>query len=181
LPNRPEPHLYATQNCAGIVARAALFSEGGWDAFLRRQLLRALSFAFGSSFILGQNQLAIAAPTAVQPRVSRPPSGAAGRDGIARGTEVEKVIGIGGFFFRAKDPKALWRWYQEHLGADAIELRGFHLAARGRTHRFRSSTGDERPFQGNRQALDVETFESGISTSWQPSYEPLQSQYSSTP
>jgi hypothetical protein len=32
---RPEPHLYASQNsvCAGIVARAALFSEGGWDAF----------------------------------------------------------------------------------------------------------------------------------------------------
>src|SRR5216683_77719 len=32
---RPEPHLYASRNsvCAGIVARAALFSEGGWDAF----------------------------------------------------------------------------------------------------------------------------------------------------
>src|SRR6266853_487484 len=32
---RPEPHLYASRNsvCAGIVARAALFSEGGRDAF----------------------------------------------------------------------------------------------------------------------------------------------------
>lgn len=28
----------------------------------------------------------------------------------------EKVTGIGGFFFRAHDPKALALWYQEHLG-----------------------------------------------------------------
>ena len=84
--------------------------------FLRRQLLRTLSFAFGSSFILRQNQLAIAAQTAVQPKVSPPSAGAAVRDGIAGGTEMEKVTGIGGFFFRAKDPKALALWYQQHLG-----------------------------------------------------------------
>jgi glyoxylase I family protein len=29
---------------------------------------------------------------------------------------MEKVTGIGGLFFRAKDPAALARWYQEHLG-----------------------------------------------------------------
>ena len=29
---------------------------------------------------------------------------------------MEKVTGIGGFFFRAHDPKALALWYQEHLG-----------------------------------------------------------------
>ena len=28
----------------------------------------------------------------------------------------EKVLGIGGLFFRAKDPKALATWYQENLG-----------------------------------------------------------------
>ena len=28
----------------------------------------------------------------------------------------ERVTGIGGFFFRAKDPKALAQWYQDHLG-----------------------------------------------------------------
>jgi len=43
--------------------------------FLRRQLLRTLSFAFGSSFILGRNQLAIAAQTAVQPKTSSSPCG----------------------------------------------------------------------------------------------------------
>jgi glyoxylase I family protein len=29
---------------------------------------------------------------------------------------MEKVIGIGGLFFRARDPEALGRWYFEHLG-----------------------------------------------------------------
>ncbi len=29
---------------------------------------------------------------------------------------MEKVAGIGGLFFRAKDPEALARWYLQHLG-----------------------------------------------------------------
>jgi glyoxylase I family protein len=29
---------------------------------------------------------------------------------------MEKVLGIGGFFFRANDPEALTRWYEQHLG-----------------------------------------------------------------
>jgi len=33
---------------------------------------------------------------------------------------MEKVDGIGGFFFRAKDPKALAAWYRDHLGVDEI-------------------------------------------------------------
>ncbi len=84
--------------------------------FQRRQLLQTLSFAFGSSFIWSRNQLGIAAQTATRPKVSPPPAGAAVRDGIAEGTEMEKVTGIGGFFFRSKDPKALALWYQQHLG-----------------------------------------------------------------
>ena len=84
--------------------------------FQRRQLLRTLSLALGSGFIWDRNQLGIAAHTATQPKVFPPPAGAAVRDGIAGGTEMEKVIGIGGFFFRAKDPKALALWYQQHLG-----------------------------------------------------------------
>src|SRR5271166_5056412 len=84
--------------------------------FQRRQLLRTLSFAFGSSFIWNPNQLGFAAQTATQPKVSLPLAGAAVRDGIAGGTEMEKVTGIGGFFFRAKDPKTLGLWYEQHLG-----------------------------------------------------------------
>lgn len=29
---------------------------------------------------------------------------------------MEKVTGIGGLFFRARDPKGLGKWYQDHLG-----------------------------------------------------------------
>jgi catechol-2,3-dioxygenase len=31
---------------------------------------------------------------------------------------MERVTGIGGFFFRASDPPALARWYATHLGID---------------------------------------------------------------
>jgi predicted enzyme related to lactoylglutathione lyase len=31
---------------------------------------------------------------------------------------VERVEGIGGFFFLARDPEALARWYHEHLGVE---------------------------------------------------------------
>ena len=88
--------------------------------FLRRQLLRTLSFAFGSSVILSRNQLGIAAETTTQPSDSPPLAGAAVRDEMAAGTEMEKVTGIGGFFFRAKDPKALGLWYQQHLGISVV-------------------------------------------------------------
>jgi hypothetical protein len=31
---------------------------------------------------------------------------------------MERVTGIGGLFFRARDPAALARWYGDHLGID---------------------------------------------------------------
>ncbi|MGI9418612.1 MAG: VOC family protein [Geminicoccaceae bacterium] len=31
---------------------------------------------------------------------------------------MERVTGIGGVFFRARDPEALGTWYQSHLGID---------------------------------------------------------------
>jgi hypothetical protein len=31
---------------------------------------------------------------------------------------VERVLGIGGVFFRASDPNGLRRWYAEHLGIE---------------------------------------------------------------
>ena len=34
---------------------------------------------------------------------------------------MQKVLGIGGFFFRAKDPAALSRWYTDHLGVDIAD------------------------------------------------------------
>jgi glyoxylase I family protein len=32
----------------------------------------------------------------------------------------ERVLGIGGFFFRSSDPKALAAWYRDHLGVDPL-------------------------------------------------------------
>src|SRR4051812_31779856 len=37
-------------------------------------------------------------------------------------TTREKVLGIGGFFFRAKDPKALAAWYETQLGINQIPM-----------------------------------------------------------
>ena len=36
-----------------------------------------------------------------------------------------KVTGIGGFFFRARDPEALNRWYGEHLGVVMLASRTY--------------------------------------------------------
>lgn len=33
---------------------------------------------------------------------------------------METVTGIGGFFFRSKDPEALNAWYEQHLGVLAV-------------------------------------------------------------
>lgn len=32
----------------------------------------------------------------------------------------EKVLGLGGVFFKAKDPKMLAKWYQDHLGITQV-------------------------------------------------------------
>ena len=33
---------------------------------------------------------------------------------------MERVLGIGGFFFRAQEPKKLAHWYQDHLGVSML-------------------------------------------------------------
>ncbi|MGH1465229.1 MAG: VOC family protein [Cognatishimia sp.] len=33
---------------------------------------------------------------------------------------MQKVNGIGGFFFRCEDPQAIAEWYQTHLGIDPV-------------------------------------------------------------
>jgi predicted enzyme related to lactoylglutathione lyase len=44
---------------------------------------------------------------------------------------MERVLGLGGVFFKAKDPKALAAWYHEHLGVplEAGQTCGTFLAA----------------------------------------------------
>jgi glyoxylase I family protein len=82
--------------------------------FPRRQLLQILSYTFGASFILSRNKFAMAVQNSAQASPAPPAKAAAKHE--SKGTEMEKVAGIGGLFFRAKDPKALGNWYQQHLG-----------------------------------------------------------------
>lgn len=35
---------------------------------------------------------------------------------------MERVTGIGGIFFKAKDPKALRAWYKDNLGIDCMDF-----------------------------------------------------------
>ena len=81
----------------------------------RRQLVQTLSYIFCGSFILPRNKLAMASQNAAQPASPAPPAREAAKH-QSGGTQMEKVAGIGGFFFRAHDPVALGHWYQQHLG-----------------------------------------------------------------
>jgi predicted enzyme related to lactoylglutathione lyase len=53
--------------------------------------------------------------------------GQGARGGLGRGQReaaMKRVTGIGGIFFKAKDPVALRAWYQTHLGIDVQEWGG---------------------------------------------------------
>jgi predicted enzyme related to lactoylglutathione lyase len=84
-------------------------------SFPRRQLLQILSYALGSSFILPKIELSMAAQNSAEPAGPASRAQAAAKD-KSGGTQMEKVAGIGGLFFRAHDPKALANWYRENLG-----------------------------------------------------------------
>ena len=47
---------------------------------------------------------------------------------------MERVQGIGGVFFRARDPEALGRWYEQHLGIEISDWGG---------KVFRAESGDD--------------------------------------
>ena len=70
---------------------------------LRRNFLWFMTCAFGSAF-----------PVRGESTQSAPAGEAAGSK--SGDLPRERVDGIGGFFFRAKDPKALAAWYRQHLG-----------------------------------------------------------------
>lgn len=55
----------------------------------------------------------------------------ASNSGIGMGLGMKRVTGIGGIFFKSKDPKALAEWYRAHLGIDVQAWGGaaFHWAS----------------------------------------------------
>jgi predicted enzyme related to lactoylglutathione lyase len=44
---------------------------------------------------------------------------------------MERILGIGGVFFKARDPKALAAWYREHLGVPVEEGQTYGALASG--------------------------------------------------
>ena len=68
----------------------------------RREALGVLTAAAGSALL----------PSAL--------ASAAAQTGASSSLPREKVTGIGGVFFRARDPKSLAQWYQDHLGVSIV-------------------------------------------------------------
>ena len=60
--------------------------------------------------VLGMLAAAVGSTLIVNGEAPATVSASAAEDGM------EKVTGIGGFFFRASDPESLTKWYHEHLG-----------------------------------------------------------------
>src|SRR5688572_30520876 len=66
-------------------------------------------------------------PRAPFPRRNRPDAAFDGdaRFRVAPGRDpMKRVTGIGGVFFKSRDPKALGAWYAKHLGIDVQEWGG---------------------------------------------------------
>lgn len=80
----------------------------------RREVLAALTAAAGSALL--PRSFAAAEQTLPAQPPAQPPSAKSAAQSAAQPEARETVTGIGGFFFRAHDPKALGQWYQDHLG-----------------------------------------------------------------
>src|ERR1043166_1352122 len=76
-------------------------------SFPRRQLLRILSYAFGSSFVPLHDKLAVAAQDSgsAQSQKGKPTMSQKGR-----------ILGIGGIFFKSANQQQMKEWYGKHLG-----------------------------------------------------------------
>lgn len=84
-------------------------------SFQRRQWLQAMTYAAGAGFMLSRQALSATTQKIAQSTNPSPPMKAAANH-ASKETDMEKVAGIGGLFFRAHDPEALTQWYQQHLG-----------------------------------------------------------------
>ena len=66
-------------------------------------LIDRRSVIFGAATLAAVTTAESAAPDTVEEQANTP---------------AERVLGIGGLFFRSRDPQQLARWYQLHLGVD---------------------------------------------------------------
>ena len=62
-------------------------------------------------------------------------------------TPMTRVTGIGGIFFKAKDPKALAEWYRQHLGLDVQDWGGVAFQGNGEHNPTGTGTTIWSPFK----------------------------------
>ena len=67
----------------------------------------------------------------------------------------ERVVGIGGVFFRARDPVALRAWYAQHLGIEMEDFGTVFTAAEGDQTVWAPFTADTDYFGAREQQLMV--------------------------
>jgi catechol 2,3-dioxygenase-like lactoylglutathione lyase family enzyme len=66
----------------------------------------------------------------------------------------ERVTGIGGIFFKTKDPKAVKDWYRDHLGLNTDQW--------GSTFWWKNKEGEDCPTQWSPFKNDTDYFEHSI-------------------
>jgi glyoxylase I family protein len=101
----------------------------------RRNVLHLLAFASGWPLVSGRTSSAAASPhtpntqdaptnqtaqTAPHSAAAPAPAQPDAKSAPASALPAERVLGIGGLFFRANDPKSLAEWYRVHLGVDPV-------------------------------------------------------------
>lgn len=65
----------------------------------------------------------------------------------------ERVTGIGGVFFRARDPKALTAWYSEHLGVPREDDETYAIFAESRNAVWSTFPADTDYWPADRQGM----------------------------
>ena len=71
-------------------------------------------------------------------------------------TKMKKVTGIGGIFFKCKDPKAVNEWYKTHLGFDTTPY-GTSFEWRDIDDSTKKGLTQWNPFPGNTKYFDPST------------------------
>ena len=66
---------------------------------------------------------------------------------------MERVTGIGGVFFRARDPHALAAWYQEHLGVPRHEGEAYAIFPESRNTVWSPFSEDTDYWPADKQAM----------------------------
>src|SRR6267154_5452342 len=134
-------HVYASQNsvCAGIVARAALFSEGGWDAFSKTSTASNPVICFRVELHLGAEPTRHSGADSRTAKALCSSCGDRWRNGNGKSDRNRRILLPSQ---RSESAGALVPATPGSL-AHTNKPRGIPLATRGRTHRFRSIQGDE--------------------------------------